>query len=226
MALSARALCTLELVETECGVSTGTDTARIERIIEAATRAIERFCGRSEGFHYESARVDDLKGYGTAILQAVKAPIVAITSIVYDPNDTAQTISSDDYTLDSADEGRIYRREGWNWSASWGQNILPHPLPGTEERIYRLTSECGYKTRNQIDNLAVSGTMSLPEDLEDACVMLASMRYRWGPRNTAIKSERLMGWSAAYRDPSTETAGGLPPEVADMVSSYSRIVFA
>ena len=226
MALSVRALCLIDEtngLKGELGITGNAEDTRLERLVETATRSILHWCGRPEGFHHEAARAEDIKGYGTPILQAFKK-IIAITSIVYDPHDTAETVDSSLYFVDDADEGRIYRRGGWQWAVAHGRAILRHPLPGTEERIYRVTYECGFKTRNQIDNLSVAGTMDLPEDIEDACLMLAAMRHRWRPRNPGVKSEKLSKWSASYMN--SGSGSGMPAEVELLLEPWRRVVWA
>jgi len=228
--LSARALCKLggdtdgnDGLKDEIGLaSDATYDARLERLIESATRQITRYCGQE--FHYESARVDDLRGYGSPVLHVSKTPLLSIGSIVYDPNGSNETISSDNYELDSEAEGRIYRDGGWQWTAARASWMTVTAIPSTEESLYRVTYECGYKTRHQIDNLSITGSMSLPEDLEDACLMLAAMRYRWAPRNSVIKSEKLTTWSATYNGAADSV--GMPPEVAAILDGYRRPVWA
>jgi len=293
LTLSAKALCTLALVETELGITAGSDTTRLERIIESVSGEIAKYCG-APSFHYESARADDIRGYGTPAIHTSKRPLLSIGSIVYDPQDMNSTVDSDLYLIDNADEGRIYRDGGWIWTAAYGQYITTFPLGGTEESLYRVTYEGGYRTRNQVtgtldgklDGAAVTsvvinetvptdtpatgtikvfrddGTLTefeytswtgktftipstdfsgneaadgnavemtvnltLPEDLEDAAIMYASMRYLWGPRNPAVISEKLGSWAATYAS-NKIVATGMPVEVAARLGPYVRPVWA
>lgn len=224
MALSAQALCVLGGsgigLKDEIGVSGSSEDTRLERLIESASAQIARYCG-VPSFHYESAREEDHRGYGTPILHVDKVPLLSITSIVYDPQDADETVDSDGYLLDSSEEGRIYRAAGWLWTAAAGRAIGVHYMPGTEESLYRVTFAGGYVTRNQVAIDDDLDTMTLPEDLEDACIMLASMRYRWAPRSAGVKSEKMLSWSATYRDD-----GGMPPEVAAMIDPWRKAVWA
>jgi hypothetical protein len=293
LTLSAKALCTLALVETELGISAGSDTLRIERLIEAASAEIAKYCG-APSFHYESARIDDLKGYGYPAIFTPKRPLLSIGSIVYDPQDAAEIIDSSEYQIDNVNQGRIYRAGGWTWSVARGQYMTSFPLPGTEESMYRVTYAGGYRTRNQVtgtlNGALTSGTvtavvinetiptdtpdtgaikilldsgawldvdytswdtktftiastdfssagaadenavevtvnLTLPEDLEDAAIMFTAMRYKWGPRNPSIVSEKLDSWAASYAS-SKIIAVGMPIEVASKIEAYVRPVFA
>lgn len=218
MALSAYALCTVALVETELGLASGADDDRIERLIESASRTINRYCNRPEGFHSESARVDDVPGKGTVLLHVPKTPINSITSIVYDPSDSNDTVDSSEYAIQGDGEhGAIYREGGWRWDVAYAQAIQLHPLPGTEQFLYRVTYNGGYVTRPQ------GGTMTLPHDIEDACIQLVSQRYRWNPRDAGVASERLLSWNASYR---TGVAGWDIDSVAAQLAPYRRVSFA
>lgn len=225
MALSERALCELADLKTELGISGASEDSRLERLIESTTNAIERWCGRPYGFHYEAARVDDVKGYGTPILQVPKTPVASIGSIVYDPNDANDTVSTDNYWLDKGDQGRIYSRSGWEWSAGFIQNITVSPLPGTEEHIYRVTYACGWVTANQV-TLSVATPRTLPYDLEDACIMLAALRYKWAPRDPSITAEKLLSWSASYGGGGGTSSGIQPSQLRDVLGHYRKLVYA
>lgn len=224
MSLSAKALCKLggdsdgnDGLKDEIGLaSDSSQDAHLERLIEATSQNIIKYCS-VPSFHYESARVDDVKGWGTPLLHVPKRPLLSIGSVVYDPQGSPQTVSSDDYLLDNGNQGRIYRDGGWLWTVSEGSQITTFPLPGTEESLYRVTYECGYKTRNQVDNLGESGSMTLPEEIEDACLILAASRYYRAYRDRTKSSERLGAWSASY-----SLSASMPPDVAMMLDEYAE----
>ena len=224
MALSSRALCTLVDLKGELGITNDTNDTRLERLIESATNAIERYCGRSNGFHYEAARVDDLRGFSGPLMHLPKTPVVSIASIVWDPDDANDTIDSSLYALDEATQGRVYREDGWHWTAAYQEYLVDTPLPGTEQRLYRVTYACGYVTAKQAQDDALL-TRNLPHDLEDACLQLASLRYRWNPRDPNVTAEKIGSWSASYGG----TAGvgaAIPDGIAGLLASHKRVVFA
>lgn len=289
MALSFRALCELDDLKTELGISGSAEDTRLERLIETATSMIERYCGRAAtGFQFEAARSDDVRGYGGPVIHAPKTPVISIGSIVWDADDAAETVSAADYVLDHAGQGRIYRDDGWSWTY-WAQRYLQDtPIPGTEKRLYRVTYACGYITAAQdsagsvtitssgttatvshsshglatgvevtiagANESAYNGTFAitvvdddsytytlgsattspatgtitstpvrtLPYDLEDACLQLASLRYRWTPRDPTIASEKLKSWSASYRD-AAAGGGGLTAQMMGTLTPYRRI---
>lgn len=223
MALSQRALCTLADLKTELGISGGTEDTRLERLIEVATRAIEKYCG-VDSFHYEEARVDDIPGHGTPILQTPKTPIIEIDSIVWDPDDANETITATLYSVDNEEQGRIYREGGWRWTAAVSEFLVSTFMPGTEQSLYRVTYDCGWVTQNQED-LDNSLTRNLPHDLEDACLQIAAMRYKWSPHDPSVKSEKLQSWAVSYGG-NGSNSGVVPAELAGILDGYKRIVFA
>lgn len=296
MALSSRALCTLADVKTELSISDASQDTRLERLIEAATRAIEQYCARPEGFHYESARVDVVQGFGTVVIQVPKTPLLAIASIIFDPDDANETITATLYAIDRAGQGRIYRESRWRSTMDVMRFMVDAPLPGTEQRLYQVTYTGGFITQGQVainklfppaavtitrsgttatvshtahrlltgNEVAISGATptayngvfsitkvdadsytfsisqspatpatgditsttraTLPHDLEDACIQLASMRHQWAARNPSVASEKLLSWSASYKG---EGGGGMDAgAVADSLDGYRRLVIA
>lgn len=218
MALSARALCTVALVETELGLSSGADDARIERLIESASRFIGNACGRPEGFHHEAARVDKVTGKGGPLLYVPKTPLLSVDSIIYDPDDGNETIDSTEYHIvGDGSTGEIYREAGWVWDVAHASAVVSTPLYGTEQQLYQVTYACGYVTRPQ------GGSMTLPEEIEDACIQLVSGRYRWQVRDPSVTSERLLSWNASYKG---NTGGWDLDSIAHLIEPYRHVEFA
>jgi len=224
MSLSSRALCSLADLKGELSITSNSEDTRLERLIEAATSAIESYCARTEGFHYEAAREDMVRGYGSPIMHSPKTPIVSIGSIVWDPDDSNETVTSTLYAIDNARQGRIYREGGWAWTAADRTYLVSTVLPGTEQRLYQITYACGYVTQNQA-NLDNTLTRNLPHALEDACIQMAGMRYRWSPADPALASEKLGSWAASYNR-SGDGGGLVPASVAGVLDSYKRLVTA
>lgn len=71
------------------------------------------------------------------------------------------------------------------------------------------------------NTVEITENLTLPSDLEDAATMLAALRYKWSPRDPTIASERLLSWSAKYRE-----TGGMPPDVEGLLSPHVRPVWA
>ena len=226
MTLTVNALTTLALVNTELGLTAdgGVIDARVERIIESISSQISKYCG-VPSFHNETARVDKVKSYGGTKLFAPKRPVNSIASIIYDPDDSAVTVSSDNYSIDSAAKGVVYSAMGWLWTTVGRQRITFTPVAGAEQRLYQITYDCGFVTQNQKDLDALL-TKTIPLDLEDAATLMAASRYLRSSRDPSIKSEKLLSWSASYGSTGSNNNAGIPDDIAGMLSNYRAVRFA
>ncbi len=213
MALTDHALVTVSTVETELGLTPGAQDALLQRLINSVSEQIKNYCNRE--FYYEVAREDKVRAYGLTRLTVEKSPIVTLTSIEYD----GATIDSDNYEIEDASQGIIYRPDGWLWTASRLSNIERDRLPGTEGPDYDVTYNGGYITQPQEDDSV--GTRSLPYDLEDAALQLISLRYKKIGEDIRMKSEKLMSYSYTYSD-GLESEYGIPKSIATMLNAYRR----
>lgn len=211
MALTVHALTTVSTIEGELGLGAGSATALLERLINGASEAIERFCGRH--FEYEANISEKVAGYGGVRLVVSRTPVVSIASIAYN----GSTISSSEYSIEDADAGLIYRSTGWKWTAIRRPDITQDRLPGTEQKLFTVTYTGGYVTPQQAaDNPAL--TRSLPYDLEQACIDAVVTWYRDRGENRNITSEKVMSASLSYN------RHALPEPVQEMLAPYRRIV--
>lgn len=225
MTLATYALTTLEAARLELGLTDSDNDIQLERIINAASKAIERYCGRE--FSFARARVEDVPGTGGFFLFLSRTPVLEVASVAFDGG----TIDEDSYEIHSADGGILRANGGWAWTAGTSGLVTVEPLVGTERNLYRVTYSGGYVTEGQIDatdetGLAVART--LPYDLEQACLLLTTDRYRRQGRDPSIASESLLSHSVSYRadDYLRATTGGLPAEVAAMLQPYRRVRMA
>jgi hypothetical protein len=88
--------------------------------------------------------VEALPGYGDQRVYLARTPIVAVASV------TSGGVAVTDYTLESRDEGALWRRQGWAATAAAAAGISRWPryggvsLPGTEEEAFTVTYTGGY----------------------------------------------------------------------------------
>lgn len=130
----SRRLTRVDIVEAELGVQLTTDQKQtIARLIDAASSAIEGHCGVAS-FAREYV-TETLAGYDELELNLSRRPVVALNSVSIDSSIVS------DVTIAEADDGAIYRRAGWAWSAQnafslSGRGTWPafgHPRAGREE---------------------------------------------------------------------------------------------
>ena len=193
MALTVHALCALATVKTELTISGSADDTYLERLIEAVSAEIERYCRRH--FEWNAAIVEKIVGHGTEFLAIAQPPINTITSITY----AGTTVASADYEIyGDGGSGLIYAPGGWVWTAQLLPGlIVERPLPGSERKYYTVTYKGGYVTQPQKDADATL-TKSIPLEVEDAAIELVANRYRMKGANRSIKSERIMSVSMDY----------------------------
>lgn len=212
MALESNALTTVETVQAELNDSS-VSTTLLERLVNSVSAQIGQYVGRDLTF--ESARVDNLRGYGTTFLVVTKTPLKVLTSITF----AGDTVDSADFSIDNADAGLIYRRTGWIWTAPRRAGITNPPMPGMEERLYQITYDGGWVSPAQ------TGTRDLPFDLEDAAIRMIISRARQKGRDLSIKSEKLGSWGASY-GAGDASGNGIPSEVAAVLNRYKSVVGA
>lgn len=213
MPLTSNALTTLQTVKDELEITDTSQDATLERLINAASDAIERYCERA--FHYEEDIVEKVAGYGTPFIVVSRTPIISISSIKIGDS----TLDSSEYELTGG--GLIYRLNGtWGWSAQYAEGIVYEQIAGTEEQNIAVTYTGGYVTQNQEDNDPTL-TRSLPYDLEEACITAVVALYSRIGERADVKRESLMSASYEY-----DRATGLPTIVLDMLMPYKKVVMA
>jgi hypothetical protein len=223
VALDATALTLVATAEDELGVSAGTETARLERYIHAATAAILQYLNRP-AIHYATGIVDSLPGFGTQRLLLSRYPVTSLTSVVID----GTTLASDDYEIDDAAAGIVYRRYGFASTGMYCPGIVQEDiLPGTEQRLITVTYTAGYVTPQQV---VLNGalTRSLPYDIELACLQTVAVLRGGRGRDWSVASESLGAASVSYGGMNTAIgrgmAGIIPDTAAALLSPYRRLV--
>lgn len=211
------ALTTLTRVKEELGIGAEVSDALLQRMINAASQLIERYCNRVfnlwEGVEY-------VRGYGSERLILTHTPIKEVREIKYGlPPNPDEVIDPSKYMIDEAEAGFVLLTDGslWKWTGRVRRVITPHRLPGTEMPMYAVDYTGGYVTPKQAED-DPSLKRDLPYDIEDACVMLVATR--WGSRGERrdIVSESVMSASFTYQ------RGGLPQEVIDILGPYRRVM--
>lgn len=222
MALTAIALTTVPELESELGVTPGTEVRALERAIMAASAEVARVAGRA--LHRVAGAVDRVKGYGGARLVLPRAPVVSIASIaeLADDGTVSETYDATSYELESAEAGIVYRAIGWPWTLTAASGVDGGGVAGSERASLRVTYTAGWITPWQADPAypgGALGTRDLPWDLEDAVIQAAVTRYRGRGRDAAVKSERLGEEAVTYADVS-QGGSWLPPAAYRVAQAY------
>jgi hypothetical protein len=210
VALAANALTTVAALESLLGIGAGSATARCEQVINAASDAIEKHCGRE--FARQVGKVEQLAGFDGQRLYLALSPVESVAGVTFD----GSAIDASSYTL-FGKEGYLYRRAGWVSTAVQQSMIDPMQLPGSEERRFAVTYTGGYALAQ---NNRTPGTFTQPYDLEEACLALAAYRFRQTPKNPALTAEQAGNASRAYGQ---KGIVAMPDYVAEMLEPYMRI---
>ena len=216
--LTNDALTTLGTVKDELGITDASSDETLKRLINAVSRRIRSYCRRT--FYYEVDIVEQFAGYGSTNLLLSRMPVISVDSITYD----SMAVDSDDYSIGDAAAGILYRPTGWAWTAKLQRNAAAaDPLPGTEEKLFEVTYTGGWITPQQAADDAKLGVplgwvRSLPEDLEDACILAVTSRYGMRGQDITVKSERSLNYSATYGD------RDLPLPVKEMLAPYRELL--
>ena len=210
------ALTTLERVKEELEITDSSMDSVLQRLINAASDAIERYTGR------KFARVtltEHVPGYGSDKLTLSHTPLVEIDEIRFgEANQTPSVIPSGDYQIEDREAGFVRLLSArWRWTGFVAQGIVPHRLPGTERPIYAVDYTGGYVTPKQAED-DVTLQRDLPYDLEDAAIMLISTRFASRGERRDIVSESVMSASFTYG------RGEFSPEVREILQRYRRVM--
>jgi hypothetical protein len=177
MALASNALTTVAAVATEMGLTAVSvaETAAIERAINAASSAVERYCGRNLG---RATLTELVPGYGRARLVLRRTPLVSVTSVSFNGGTAADAST---YAIEDADRGFVRSVAGvWGNTADWGTGAAPELSSGTERPLYSVVYVGGFTLPQ------AGGAYTLPGDLELAAIISATALRRRTGKDTKL----------------------------------------
>lgn len=195
-------LTTLAVVKDELSISDGASDATLLRYLSWASAALAQECNRV--FPVETLKEEiwptrnlaPLRS-GFEVLQLSRWPLVSVASIT--ENGTALVDGTDFRSIPAL--GQVIRLDGSGNIRSW----------------------CG----TPIVSIFNAGYSPIPGDLADAATRMVRNRYRAKGRDSALVSEDIPGvrnsrwWIATGNE-----AGNVPPDIADLLSSYRVPVLA
>lgn len=195
-------LTTLAVVKDELSITNGASDATLGRYLTWASLALAQEVNRVFPVETLTDEVwpdrahSPVRG-GIDVLQLSRWPLVSVASIT--ENGTA-LVDGTDFRSDG-DKGQVLRLNGSGGLRSW---------PGCPIVV---TYSAGYET--------------IPGDLADAVTRMVRNRYRAKGRDSFLVSEEIPGvrnsrwWIATGNE-----AGNVPPDIADLISSYRVPVLA
>jgi hypothetical protein len=216
VAANAIDLTTATIVAGDLGISSD---ATVERVVTAASRLIASYCGRS----FERATLTEYPpGYARSLLLLSRPPIVSVTSITEEGN----TVSAADYSVTArldgisvSEAGMVYRLGGGTWLSTVRYEGRITDSPGMSVGTSNTDGITvvyvgGYVTpgQNALDPISYP-SITLPEDVQEAAVVVASALYKRRGLDQNLASESLGDWSVSYR-------GSLPTAIAPEVEAF------
>lgn len=221
MALADNALTTVAIMEDELGITPGSETTRLERLINEASAICESYAGRV--FYRNTAISEKTYGDEGPYMFVARPPINSITSISF----LGGALSTDDYEIHEPDKtGIIYALNG-----SWARleinyvDISRTPAKGQLRKAYTVVYDGGWYTPRQEDD--AEGTRNLPYDIERACQMLVSYLRKNLGRDLSVTREQLLDSSITYGNSRGGGSGGTGhwlrtalPAVAGILDAY------
>lgn len=193
-------LTTREAVKLDLGITANDELAWIDAKLPRASGAIARYCRRtfarqtySELFRPERDRAHRLEA-----LRLSHYPVASITSVTVD----GTVLSATGYELDAA-TGLVYRlcndsRTCWAGCKITVVYIAGYTLPGVTGR-------------------------DLPQDIEEAAIMLIKSARAAKTRDPALKSIDLPGVMSATYWIGDAPEEALPPEVCALLQPYVKL---
>lgn len=207
--LAANALTTTERVAELIGLE-GSD------VIFLINAASDFFESQTDRQFTRADLVEDYATFGTTRLRLDRTPIVAITLIEFDEG----PLTSDDFTIDDANAGLVFKPSGWPWTAHTAPDISRTVLPGTERKLTQVTYNAGYVTPQQDGDASApvnSDARDLPVDIEMAIMAIIKQIRTAIHRDPAIKEEHLLSYEVKY-----DTAMITSPFVDSVIEKYKR----
>lgn len=220
MALSKHALTTIEQAKYQINDNSITEGV-VERLINAASDAIRRYCNRDFAFQ---TITENVVGYGSSRLMLQLTPVVAVAYIT-GPNGQVY-----EGPLDIEDPGAGFVVVPGNMRLSTG-DISSGPLgmpAGVAERArLQVTYTGGYITPAQMNPEAsltqyyahpaqvIENACTLPYDLEQACLQLVAAWHHERQRDPGVTSEKLGSLGMTY---------GIPTWMHPLLAPWKRVV--
>jgi hypothetical protein len=212
------ALTTLPDVKTLLGITDSTQDARLELIVNACSRRIEQYCGRTFA---RASLTETYTPSGRQLLILRNYPIVSVSSVVDQGNTLVQ---GTDYIFspEYANSGFLYRENGWNGPTVNRDFLTTDTVAG--KRTIIVTYVAGYYLPADLGYVAGAST-SLPFDLNYACARLACSDFVLARQGNfgGLTAMSEGGLSYSWGTPITNNASGISQEVAGMLNKYKRL---
>lgn len=209
-------LAALADVKDALDITDGKFDQTLERMIRRASRRIESHLQRPllmQTYHVV------MPGYGRDALRLPHYPVRGVLG-VFDGTDTgsAAELLATEYRLDK-EAGLLSRDEGFDWTFDTNSDVIIWPEPGQETPRWLVRFSAGYvgpSGTSNTGNGASSTGVTLPQDIQDACISLVRTMFFNRKQADNVTSKRVGEISISYG----QQTGGLPDDVLAALSPY------
>ena len=201
-------LTTTEHVKLELGIEDMSKNEWLKMVIPAASRMIEN---EANNFWAHQQYEELIEGSGSTNLMLARTPIVGTPTIIIDSNAIA------DFTVEDADAGILYRRQGWIKQVSYWPSINRDPDPMSGHPNIYITYFAGYNLPSF--KVVVAGAASVPENIERATILTIKSWYVLRGRDPNVSWKQIGDFALGYRKPSEgDSELRLPPEARALLT--------
>jgi hypothetical protein len=182
-------LTTLAALQEYLSITDSSYDAVLTNTLERAEDRIRRVCGKGDGLFASASRTEKIPGTGRPIIYLTHRPVTVITSVIaYADASTSSTLTSTTYRINDEQTGVMLT----DWA---------NPLWDMGGPEYRRTSALWRPyAREQTaypytQVIYTGGYATIPDDLAECALWLASQMYRERGVNYAVQSESLGHYS-------------------------------
>lgn len=200
MAVTDKALTIATAVIADLPTDFVANTARIESIIDDVSVRMADFCNRS--FEEVTDLQEIVSTTGSQFLRLRHAPVTAISEVVRldDDGNVAETITGVFIHRDGK-AGLVFRRNGFRMGGTFEGSIDARTVVTPTPNRIRVTYSGGFATPGQNENDVVNfPAVTLPGDLQEACLVEVVNRFLNRGRNRDIDSRSTADATVTFRE--------------------------
>lgn len=204
-------LCSLTTVKAWLGITTTDYDTLLTRLTKAATRAMERYCGR--GFTLE-ARLETYDGEGAESIQLRAWPVRRVVAVyLTDGVSVTGELGPTDYSIEY--RSGVIRRAGVGIGPAGG-------YPGSRVGFFSGPSPSFGNQANDVVVDYTGGYSVVPEDLEQIAVEVTAFMFQSRAQDPRLISESIGDYS--YTRASQLLTSGAAGAFADALRPFRRAV--
>ena len=213
------ALMTLDAYKAAAKIVTTSDDAIIQSALQRATSLIEAYVGyplRRQVYN------ETVPSYGGLELQVSRLPIQSIEAIYM----STEPVDPASYEISSPGSGLIYRESGWPWMTNLVYDLMPHPMPQGEPRLFRVVYEAGFSVSGSTGSQWLTSGDAVPGSVEAAMMLTTNYLYRAAGNDPSVVQRKIGDLMITYKGFTAQSQAGsfgLPEDAKAYVAHLVRV---